>query len=339
MQPCRAADFIVVCGFLGSGKTTLISRYLASTQAADTAVIVNDVGDINVDGAVLAMAGDLALARLANGCVCCSLGNELLETIEGLIEDRRREGGAPFRRFILECSGISDPAPIVRSLAALGAGRFRVKIVCTYSCLESDCHSDDFAEAAAQLAVAHAVVLTKADVVDAAGLARARRRASGMAPLGQVHDAADCEAGLRSVFSLEEADVPPHAAGDLPRAIRPDLFTEPHPRICVFQLSSDAPMDWTLLQDWLENLIGYFADRVLRIKGIVRMMPSSMPILIQSVGVHVDQPREIRSDEPGSAMFLVLRDATLSEVNAVEPSLPQASLRRLSGLGQRHAMQ
>ncbi|WMD22143.1 GTP-binding protein [Achromobacter seleniivolatilans] len=340
MHTPSAADFIVVCGFLGSGKTTLISSYLESTQATDTAVIVNDVGEINVDGAVLAMAGDLTLARLANGCVCCSLGNELLDTIEGLIEDRRRAGGTPFRRFILECSGISDPAPIVRSLATLGAGRFRVKIVCTYSCLEIDRQIESFAEAVSQLAVAHVVVITKMDLVDAETLERARRTAAGLAPLGRVSAAANSGERFRSAFSLEDADILSHSTNELPTALRSGelrhrssgLFTEPHPRISVYQLTYDTPMDWMLLQEWLENLIGYFGDRVLRIKGIVRVTQSADPILIQSVGVHVDQPREVRSDDDGSALFVVLRDATSSELTEVGPRLPLSHLRRLSGL-------
>ncbi|HEY9549285.1 MAG TPA: GTP-binding protein, partial [Kiloniellaceae bacterium] len=110
-----ATDFHILCGFLGSGKTTLLLDFLRTPEGAGTAVLVNDVGAIDVDGAVVADAGgDRPVAMLSNGCVCCSIGNDLAATIDDLVYGRIDAGLPPFRRMILECSGLSRPSPIVR---------------------------------------------------------------------------------------------------------------------------------------------------------------------------------------------------------------------------------
>ena len=90
-----ALDFFVLTGFLGSGKTTLLRDFLLSPEAADTAVIVNEVGEIGLDGVVLREGGDVPMATLSNGCVCCQIGSDLAFTIDRLIMTPRGEGAAP----------------------------------------------------------------------------------------------------------------------------------------------------------------------------------------------------------------------------------------------------
>ena len=84
----QALDLIVLCGFLGSGKTTLLTEYLQLPGAHDTGVIVNEVGQINVDGAIVAAGASVPTVMLSNGCVCCSVANELNSTIELMCADR-----------------------------------------------------------------------------------------------------------------------------------------------------------------------------------------------------------------------------------------------------------
>jgi len=80
-------EFVLLTGFLGSGKTTLLRDFLEGPEAADTAVIINEAGEINIDGAIIAETGrGLPVALLSSGCVCCSVSNDLLYTIEALVE-------------------------------------------------------------------------------------------------------------------------------------------------------------------------------------------------------------------------------------------------------------
>ena len=123
-------DFVVLTGFLGSGKTTLLSDYLALDDAADTAVIVNEVGEIGLDEALLREgAGDVPMAMLANGCVCCQMGSTLAATIEALIHAERPGAAGPLRRIVLETSGLSKPGPILRQLTGLAGYQMRVAVV------------------------------------------------------------------------------------------------------------------------------------------------------------------------------------------------------------------
>ena len=122
-------DFFVLTGFLGSGKTTLLRDFLTSPEAADTAVIVNEVGEIGLDGIVLREGGDgVPMAMLSNGCVCCQIGSYLAFTIDRLIAGKRPDGG-PLRRIILETSGLAKPGPVLRALATLAEHRMRVAVI------------------------------------------------------------------------------------------------------------------------------------------------------------------------------------------------------------------
>ena len=180
-----ATDFHILAGFLGSGKTTLLLDFLATPEGADTAVLVNDVGAIDVDGAVVASSGDMPVAFLSNGCVCCSIGNDLVATVDDLVYGRIDAGLPPFRRMILECSGLSRPGPIIRSLADLGAHDFRVRVLSTFDAGQGAAHAANFEEAAAQLAAAQTVVLTKLDADGAPAPAAAAAAARAVSPLAQ----------------------------------------------------------------------------------------------------------------------------------------------------------
>ncbi len=196
------SEFHILCGFLGSGKTTLLLDFLATPEAADTAVLVNDVGAIDVDGVVVAgSATGAPVTMLANGCVCCSVGSELVGTVDGLVWDRAEAGLPPFRRMILECSGLSRPGPIVRSLADLGAHDFRVRVLSTFDAGQGADHAAHFEEAAAQLAAAQSVVLTKLDLPGAPSPDAGADAARALAPLAQVIAEPDRRARALAAFT------------------------------------------------------------------------------------------------------------------------------------------
>src|SRR5215470_9429337 len=169
-------DFFVLTGFLGSGKTTLLRDFLQEPEAANTAVIVNEVGEIGLDGLVLRESGDdLPMAMLSNGCVCCQIGSDLAFTIDRLIMSPRPPGAGPLRRIILETSGLSMPGPVLRTLATLAEHRMRIAVIGTFD-LTRGTEVATFEEAAAQWAASHRIAATKADLVAADELAAARSK-------------------------------------------------------------------------------------------------------------------------------------------------------------------
>jgi G3E family GTPase len=300
-------DFLVLTGFLGSGKTTLLRDFLATPEAAETAVIVNEVGEIGLDGAILAEGrGGLQMAMLANGCVCCALGSDLAATVEELVDSRR----APLRRIVLETSGLSRPGPILRGLAGLVALRLRVSVVSTFDCLRG-ADVAGFEEAAAQWAGAQALVLTKRDLATPAQVIAARAVAGGVNPLADIIDSDDRRACIHAAFASR-----PSAPSMLP-----DVAGPPHPRIAVLLVRWMAKPGWDDLAAWLDNLAGLLGERLLRVKGVVAVAGYEHSLLVQSVGTTFSAPRPFA----GTPFLVVIaRDTSPDEIAHVTPELPVA---------------
>ncbi len=301
-------DFVVLTGFLGSGKTTLLRDFLATPDAADAAVIVNEVGEIGLDGAILAEGrGGLRMATLANGCVCCLLRNDLAATVEQLLHSR----DAPLRRIVLETSGLSKPGPILRGLASLAALRMRVNVLATFDCLRS-ADVTGFEEAAAQWAGAQALVLTKRDIATPAQVAAARAMAVGVNPLADIIDFDDRHAGILAAFAAR-APAP---------ATLPDAIGLPHPRIAVLHISWNASPAWDDLAAWLDNLAGLLGERLLRVKGVVAVQQPEQLLLVQSVGTMFSAPRPFGGVAGAPFLVVIARDVTPGEVAGVAPTMP-----------------
>ncbi len=304
-------DFVVLTGFLGSGKTTLLGDFLALPEAAESAVIVNEAGEIGLDGAILAESTDFPIALLSNGCICCSLSGDLERTVAGLWAARARAGLAPARRIILETSGLAKPGPILRSLAALASLRMRLGVVATFDCTRGAAVAS-FEEAASQWAGAGLLVLTKRDMVAPSQLARARDAAAGVNPLAELIDADDRRAAVLAAFLSPRAPATSFpVAGPM------------HERIRVVSAELREAIPWPELAAFLDDLAGLCGERLLRTKGVVRVLESPSPILIQSVGTLFSAPRPFAaaSDER-SFLILILRDFDTAELASIAPDLP-----------------
>jgi G3E family GTPase len=311
-------DFIVLTGFLGSGKTTLLADFLKLPEAADTAVIVNEIGEIGLDGAILAESGGVPIAMLENGCICCALAGDLERTVGALVT--ARGDGPPLARIVLETSGLSKPGPILRSLAGLAGLPLRVSVVATVDSRAPSLASG-FEEGAAQWAGAQVLVLTKQDIATAAERERARNAAIGINPLARLVDTADRDIAIRTAFSFERA------------AIEPPSFWmasgSSHPRIQVLLARPDETIVWDELAEWLDNLAGFLGERLLRLKGIMRVADRTRPGLIQSVGTVFDIPRPFGGDWSGKPFFVVIsRDSDIAELRRITPCLPLNLTRR-----------
>jgi G3E family GTPase len=293
---------------LGSGKTTLLRDYLALPEATETAVIVNEIGEIGLDGAILAEGtGGLQMAMLANGCVCCALGGDLAVTVEQLLASRE----LPPRRIVLETSGLAKPGPILRGLASLASLRMRVSVVATFDCLRGP-EVAGFEEAAAQWAGAGALVLTRRDVASRAQIEAARAMAMSVNPMAEIVDFADRRATVRAAFA-------PHrpASFDVPETAGP-----PHPRIAVMLIRWLAKPAWDDLAGWLDNLSGLLGERLLRVKGVVEVVDEAQPLLVQSVGTMFSAPRPFSGTVDTPFLVIIVRDASASELEQVTPALP-----------------
>lgn len=294
-------DFHVLTGFLGSGKTTLLRAYLSRPEAAGTAVIVNEAGEMGLDGAILAEGrGGLGIAMLDNGCVCCAQGSELSATVENLLASL----AAPPARIVLETSGLAKPGAVLRSLGQLAWLRMRIGVVSTFDCLRGE-EIAGFEEAAAQWAGAQALILTRQDLAGPGRVRDADRMAQAINPLARIVRTAD----------LAEAFAAPAANLGIPE------IPVSHPRIIAFSARQSGPVAYDDLAAWLDNLAGMLGERLLRLKGIVRL--GETPLLVQSVGTLFSAPRPFGFAGEGF-LTVIARDTGAAELASVPPALPFA---------------
>jgi G3E family GTPase len=156
----------VLTGFLGSGKTTFLGRALVSPGMADTAVVINEFGAVGLDH-LLIEAADQEVLELPNGCVCCAVRQDLADTLYGLLRRRARGDISPFNRIALETSGLAEPSPILYTLSADAFLEASLRIDTVVTAVDSIAGLstiDRFPEAAAQVASADRLLLTKTDL-------------------------------------------------------------------------------------------------------------------------------------------------------------------------------
>jgi G3E family GTPase len=165
--PAVPLPISILTGFLGSGKTTFLSRALLSAGMADTAVVINEFGSVGLDH-LLVEAVDQQILELPNGCVCCAVRQDLADTLYTLLRRRAANDGLTFSRIVLETSGLAEPAPILYTLSAdafLEAALRVDTVVTTIDTVAGESTLDRFAEATAQAAGADRLLITKTDLV------------------------------------------------------------------------------------------------------------------------------------------------------------------------------
>ena len=165
----------LVTGYLGSGKTTLIRALLESPALGETAVIVNELGEIGIDHAILRHV-DERTVLLASGCVCCTLRGDLADELRDLV-DRRASGEIPpFTRVVVETTGVADPAPILATLVSEPLVRHQYVLDSVIATVDAQ-HGLRGEESERQVAAADVLVVTKADLADPGAASSSRRRA------------------------------------------------------------------------------------------------------------------------------------------------------------------
>ncbi|MFM9928260.1 GTP-binding protein [Variovorax sp. H27-G14] len=309
-------ELVVLTGFLGSGKTTLLATYLRQSQAADTAVIVNEIGEIDLDGAVLSStAAKVPMALLSNGCVCCAMSGDLPGTIAALIEERAARGLPPLARIVLETTGLARPGPVLRSLAPL-APYLRAYVVSTFDC-ERGAATLDLPEAAAQIAGAHRIVITRQDVADDGAVALARAMLARINPLAEL--VADAAPGPRALAALAS---PPVRLFQQGFSLEDDEAQAPHGDIRTALCRFTAAVTSDDLAEWLDNLAGLCGERLLRVKGLVSVQGERWPLLVQCVGTLFSPVVPLAVDTPDSFLVVIARGLHLDALRDVQPPLP-----------------
>jgi G3E family GTPase len=330
-----AIPVTLLTGYLGSGKTTLLGRLLAHPDLRDTAVLVNEFGAVALDHELLYSAAE-SVVLLDRGCLCCALRSDLAEQLDELYTRRLRGELPPFRRVVIETTGLADPAPILQTLVAepMLAALYRLDAVVTTADGQLGMQElERHFESVKQAAVADRIVVTKADIADEAQLQRLESRLRELNPAAPIVRSRNGDIAPASIL-----DIGFDAAGRNPRHVDGWLGTERYlpvraretallagsaihdRRIRSFAVAYDDPVSGTALWRGLETLIERHGEQLLRVKGIVNVRAQTAPRVIHIVQ-HVLYPVLTLPDWPSedrrTRLVFIVRD--LDENEVLEP--------------------
>ncbi|KAB1074018.1 CobW family GTP-binding protein [Methylobacterium planeticum] len=313
----------ILTGFLGAGKTTLLNRLLGDPAFADTVVIVNEFGEIGLDH-LLIEAVDEDMILLGAGCLCCTVRGDLVATLEDLLRKRDNARIRPFRRVVIETTGLADPAPILHALIyhPYLVMRYRLQgVVTVVDAVNGRATLDAHPEALRQAAVADRIILTKTEL-DETGPAEAgalRERLRALNPAAPI-DAPDvpAETLLGGFFGLDgksadvrdwlgAEEVAAHAHGHGHHDVnRHDAS------IRAFSLTSDGPVSRASLEMFLDLLRSSQGAKLLRLKGLVALKEDpDRPVVVHGVQHVMHIPVTLPAwpdDDRRSRLVLIVRD-------------------------------
>ena len=301
----------VVTGFLGAGKTTLINRLLKDPALADTAVIVNEFGEVGIDHLLVEASSD-GVIELSDGCLCCSVRGELVDTLAELIERVQTGRIASLRRIVIETTGLADPVPVLQSLMAHPVLMQALKldgVVCAVDAVTGPDGLDRHAEAVRQVAVADTVLVTKTDMADAAALADIEARIAAINPQARLlrNDAGVGAAALLAGAGGEalaqrlagQGDMHVHDHGDHHGHDHAHRHHHHKSSIRSFALTHDQPVDMATIGMFLDLLRSQQGERILRMKGIVWVsQDEARPVVVHGVGALLHPPVRLEA-RPG----------------------------------------
>src|SRR2546421_6918041 len=278
----------VVTGFLGAGKTTLIRELLARPEGANTAVVVNEFGEIGIDHALLRSSSDTTVL-LGNGCLCCAVRTDLQESLRTLFAERGRGAVPSFERVIIETSGLADPGPVLQTIAsdrALGDVFHLQGLVAVVDAPGGAGNLDQAPEARQQVALADRIVLTKTDLADSAAAAALTKRLSALsaAPVATAIDGA-----IDPAFLLEESL-------DLSARVAAHEHDHAHAHshgIDSFAVFFGAPLPWPVFEQAMAVLTGLRGADLLRVKGLVAVEGCRGPVVVHAVQHVAHRPVEL----------------------------------------------
>jgi G3E family GTPase len=277
----------IVTGFLGSGKTTLIQRLLETPEGANTAVIVNEFGEVGIDHALLRGSSD-ATVLLGNGCVCCSVRSDLEETLRTLFADRARGVAPSFARVIVETSGLADPGPVLQTFAserALGREFHLQSLMTVVDVVAGVTNLASAPEARHQAALADRIVLTKIDLADRMAVDQVTERIRSLtdAPLAVADHGA-----VAPSFLLEEALLDPAERGT------PHDHAHAHSDgVASFALFFDRPIAWPVFEQTMAVLTALRGADLLRVKGLIAVEGCRGPVVVHAVQHVAHRPVEL----------------------------------------------
>lgn len=296
----------ILTGFLGSGKTTLLKRVLGEAHGQKIAIIENEFGEENIDNDILVTETKEQIVQMSNGCICCTIREDLRSTLQ-LLAAKKRKGLLDFDRVVIETTGLADPGPVAQTFFMddeIAESYLLDSILTLVDAKHADQQLDDRQEARRQVGFADQIFISKTDLVakdEVDALAHRLKHMNPRAPQKAVHFG---EVPLKDVFDLRGFNL--NAKLD----IDPDFLKEDdhghdhdhdhdhehgehcdHPHhhahdddVKSFVFRSDRAFDPLKLEDFLGAIVNIYGPRMLRYKGVLHMKGTERKVIFQ--GVH-----------------------------------------------------
>jgi len=269
----------VITGYLGSGKTTLLNHILTGQQGRKVAVIVNEFGEVGIDGQLIEQDGEEQLIEFNNGCLCCTVRGDLIETIAKL---RQRAGDLD--AILIETTGLADPAPVASTFFVDEAVRADTRLdafVTVVDAVNIEKNLEQSVEAQEQVAFADIILVNKTDLASEEQLQRVERRVRLLNPLARLHRSANSIVDLDLILGVNAFQL------DAKLQVDPDFLTEHEhehdPAITSIVLREERPIDMNRFVSWMSPLLQREGDRFLRTKGVFNALGFNERVVFQSV--------------------------------------------------------
>ncbi len=307
----------ILTGFLGSGKTTLLKRVLAEAHGQKIAVIENEFGEENIDSDILVSDTNEQIIQMSNGCICCTIREDLRATLRDLAE-KKRKGELDFERVVIETTGLADPGPVAQTFFMddeVAESYLLDSILTLVDAKHAVNQLNDRQEARRQVGFADQIFISKTDLVgkeEVDALIHRLKHMNPRAPIKAVHFG---EVPLSDVFDLRgfnlnakldidpdflKADDHDHAAHDHAGHDHAPGEACDHPShqtgaghghhhhhdddVKSFVFRSDRAFDPAKLEDFLGAIVNIYGPRMLRYKGVLHMKGTDRKVIFQ--GVH-----------------------------------------------------
>jgi len=319
----------VITGALGSGKTTLLRKLLAHPGMGETAVLVNELGEVGIDHHLLRQV-DERTVLLASGCLCCTMRGDLADELRDLLSRRDRGDVPPFERVVVETTGLAEPAPILYTLLAEPVVKHHFALETVVATVDAQ-HGLGRGEAVRQAAAADTLVVTKADAVGPDEVAALEHELERLNPLAQILevsfgdvDPARLFAGAGRGRSRDPTSLRlPRAEGSGENA------NHSHQDVEAFALAVGGELDWAAFGVWLTMLLQSRGADVLRVKGLLNVGAAG-PVLLNGVQHVVHPPEHLDSWPDGdrrSRLVFIARGIGRAEVEMSLAAFQRAACR------------
>ena len=293
----------VVTGFLGSGKTTLVNRILGEQHGRKIAVIINEFGEISVDGQLVLTDDQEDLVEFNNGCLCCTVRGDLVDTLAKL-KDR-----ADLDAILIETTGLADPAPVASTFFIADEIKSDTRLdsfVTLADAVNLETNLEQSEEAQEQIAFADIILLNKMDLVSKEQAADVERRIRSLNPFAKIHHTEHSVIDMDKVFGVGAFDL--DAKLEIDPTFLDDLEHEHDDAVTSFFLREERPIDINRFMLWLTPLLQERGEDLFRSKGIFYAQGFKERVVFQSVrmltAMRPDRPW--KPDEKKCTEFVVI---------------------------------